>query len=90
MPIHGSHCSPGGHGNEPCVTKKNPHLANSTTSTASGAAICLIIGPNWCTKLYSRGREGSKSTENETWSAVIPVVCSPGDWMLKEYFFKMT
>lgn len=22
MPIHGSHCSPGGHGNEPCVTKK--------------------------------------------------------------------
>lgn len=34
-------------------TIKNPHLAVSTTSAASGAAICLSAGSNWCTQLWS-------------------------------------
>lgn len=34
------------------VTKhENPHFASSTTSTASGAAICRIVGPSRCTQL---------------------------------------
>lgn len=39
-----------------------PYLANSITSTASGAAICLSVGPNWCTQLYSIDEEGNKCT----------------------------
>lgn len=50
------------HGYKPCYYK-NPHLANSTTSTASGAAICLTVGPNLCTQLYSIDSGGNKNTE---------------------------
>lgn len=59
------------HGNKACYYK-NPHLADSTTSTASGAAICLSIGPKWCTQLYSI--DGGKQTQrHERWPAVISV-----------------
>lgn len=34
-------------------TIKNPHLAVSTMSATSGAAICLSAGSNWCTQLWS-------------------------------------
>ena len=45
------------------VSIKNPHLANSTTSTASGAAICLIKGSMRCTQLYTTDRERKRNTE---------------------------
>lgn len=38
------------------------YLANSTMSTASGAAICLSVGPNWCTQLSRINAEGNKDT----------------------------
>lgn len=36
---------------------KKTHLANSTTRTASGAAICPIMGPNWCTQLQGTAQK---------------------------------
>lgn len=49
--------------------KKMFYLANSTTSTASGAAICLSAEPNWCMQLWSNDR-------NERVSVKYTVDCS--------------
>lgn len=66
------------------VTIKTPHLANSTMSTASGAAICLNAGPNWCAQLHSSDREGNKSTEIKYDSHTSSLLSGRlgGEWIL--------
>lgn len=55
-------------------TIKNPHLAVSTTSAASGAAICLSVGSNWCTQLWSGAEQAASllvcSVEELTTAAI--------------------
>lgn len=52
-----------------------PYLANSTTSTASGAAICLSIEPNWCAQLYSVETEGNKCTAQFILGKSVVIIC---------------